>query len=210
MTEDVDRAAMIDALLPQIPFDGWTYKSLRQALVSLGQHPDDAKLFFPDGPGEMIEAFCKLSDERMAEAAVAADLAAYRIPARVRAILSLRFEQNRGNKEAIRRAVSWLSLPTNTARAARITAATVDAVWHAAGDTSADFSWYTKRGILAAVYSTTLLFWLRDTSDDDEATMAFLDRRLANVAQIGSVRKKIEARIGGFGGRLRGLMPSRA
>ena len=39
------------------------------------------------------------------------------------------------------------------------TARTVDAIWHAAGDRSADFSWYTKRAILAAVYTATVLYW---------------------------------------------------
>lgn len=195
MKIDDDTAAILDALLPQIPFEGWTATALRAALASLGQPPEDAPLFFPGGAGEMIESFCALADARMEEAAEAAELAAYRIPGRVRAILAIRFEQNRGNKEAIRRALAWLSLPTHAPRAARITAHTVDAIWHAAGDTSADFSWYTKRAILAGVYSSTLLYWLRDTSDDDEATLQFLDRRLANVAQIGKLRQRLQGRM---------------
>jgi ubiquinone biosynthesis protein COQ9 len=190
MSHDPERDAVIDALLPQVPFDGWTSKALRQALVSIGRHPDDGPLLFPGGAGEMISAFCALADERMEQAAVAADLAAYRIPARVRAIISLRLEQQVLNKEAVRRAVSWLAIPTNAPLAVKITAATVDAIWHAAGDTSADFSWYSKRLILAGVYSSTLLYWLRDTSDDDE-TLSFLDRRLAGVGKIGKLRKRI-------------------
>jgi len=192
MQVDDEMAAVIDALLPQVPFDGWTEKSLRQALSSLGQPPEDAKLLFPGGAGEMIETFCALADARMEQAAAAADLSALRVPARVRAVLAIRFEQNRGNKEAIRRALSWLSLPTNARIAARTLAASVDAVWFAAGDTSTDFSWYTKRGILAAVYSATLLYWLTDTSEEDEGTLKFLDRRLAGVAKIGKLRKRIE------------------
>jgi ubiquinone biosynthesis protein COQ9 len=202
MSEDTLRAAIIDALLPQVLFDGWTRKSLRQALASIGEHPDDAALYFPDGPGEMIEGFCAQADARMEAEAAASSLAAFRIPGRIRSIIAIRLEQNRGNKEAIRRALSWLAFPANAPRAIRITAATVDAIWHAAGDKASDFSWYTKRGILAGVYSATLLFWLRDNSDDDEATLAFLDRRLANVAQIGGLRKKIEERFTGLRGKI--------
>ena len=179
MQIDDDTAAVLDALLPQVPFDGWTQTSVRNALASIGQPPDDAVLMFPNGAGEMIESAFALMDQRMAEEAAAADLAAYRVPARVRAIITIRLEQTRGNKEAIRRALSWLSLPMHAPLAARITAATVDTIWHAAGDTSADFSWYTKRGILAAVYTATLLYWLRDHSEGDEDTLPFLDRRLA-------------------------------
>ena len=79
-----------------------------------------------------------------------------------------------------------------------ITARTVDAIWHAAGDRSADFSWYTKRAILTGVYAATVLYWLRDTSDDDTATLGFLDRRLAGVGHIGSLRRRAEGALGRF------------
>jgi ubiquinone biosynthesis protein COQ9 len=209
MSDDAERDAVIDALLPQVPFDGWTGKALRQALASLGLHPDDAPLLFPGGAGEMIGAYAALADERMVAAAVAADLAAYRVPARVRAIIAIRLEQQRENREAIRRALAWMAVPANAPRAVKITAATVDSIWHAAGDTSADVSWYTKRGILAGVYASTLLFWLRDRSDEDEATLSFLDRRLENVGKIGKIRRDLEARLHGIGDRLRGFAPGR-
>jgi len=205
MPVDPDRAAIIDALLPQIPFEGWTRKALREALVSLGQPPEDAPLIFPNGASEMIETYCSLADERMVEAASSAGLASLRIPARVRAIIAIRLEQNRPHKESIRRALACLAIPANMPVAARSTAATVDAIWHAAGDASADFSWYTKRGILAGVYSSTLLYWLRDGSEDDQDTLAFLDRRLENVGQIGKLRKDIESRLSGIAERVKGF-----
>ena len=83
-----------------------------------------------------------------------------------------------------------LALPGHARLAAACTARTVDAIWHAAGDRAADFSWYTKRAVLAAVYGATVLFWLRDSSDDDALTLAFLDRRLADVGQIGRLRRR--------------------
>jgi ubiquinone biosynthesis protein COQ9 len=198
VTEDPRREAIIYALLAEVPFDGWTVKSLRQALAAIDEPPEDAPLYFPDGAGEMIEAFCALADARMEAAAAEAGLAAFRIPGRIRSIIAIRLEQNRGNREAIRRALSWLAIPINAPRALALTAATVDAIWHAAGDKTSDFSWYTKRGILAGVYSATLLYWLRDSSDDDEATLAFLDRRLENVAAIGKLRKAFDARVNGL------------
>jgi ubiquinone biosynthesis protein COQ9 len=209
MSDDPKRDELIEALLAQVPFDGWTTRALRQALVSIGEHPDDGPIYFPGGTAEMISAFCAIADERMEQAAVAADLTAYRVPARVKAVMEIRFEQNRPHKEAIRRALAWLALPMNLPLAAKITAATVDAIWHAAGDTSADFAWYTKRGILAGVYSSTLLFWLRDVSDEDADTLAFLDRRLSDVARIGGVRRKVEARLARVKDELRGLVPGR-
>ena len=128
----------------------------------------------------------------MEDEAAAWDPSAMRTHERVRAVIALRLAQNRPYKEAVRRALALLALPHSARLAAACTARTVDAIWHAAGDHSADFSWYTKRAILGAVYGVTLLYWLRDSSEDDADTLAFLDRRLAGVGQIGSLRRRAE------------------
>jgi ubiquinone biosynthesis protein COQ9 len=190
-----ERDAAIAAMLAHVPFDGWTRRSLRMGLADIGASPDDAELLFPGGTTDMIEAFCDWADRRMEAAAATLD-PALRLHQRVRAVVALRLEQNRPHKEAIRRALALLALPRNARLAAACTARTVDAIWHAAGDQSADFSWYTKRAILAAVYAATVLFWLRDAGEDDAATLGFLDRRLAGIGRIGALRRRVDAAVG--------------
>ena len=188
-----ERDAAIAALLPLVPAQGWTMAALRGALGDIGADTEDAELLFPGGGPDLIEAFIDISDRRMEQDAAAADLAALRLPARVRALIALRLQANRPHKDAIRRAVGVLALPGNFAVAARCTGRTVDAIWHAAGDRAADFSWYSKRATLTGVYAATLLFWLRDQGEDDAATLAFLDRRLEGVAHFGRWRRRAEA-----------------
>ncbi len=173
-----ERDAAICAMLPLVAEQGWTVAALQAAAGA------DADLLFPGGPVDMVEAWTDLADRRMAEAA--GDLSAERVPARVRAILAVRFAQNRPYKAAVRRG---LVLVAGKPASVRITARTVDAIWRAAGDRSADFSWYTKRLILAGVYGATLLRWLTDASEDDQATLAFLDRRLDGVARLGKLNR---------------------
>ncbi len=179
-----ERDAALDALLPAVPFDGWTMTALRQAAGP------DADLLFPGGPAELIEAWCDLADRRMAAEAASLGFETMRLSARIRAVIALRLRQNRLHREAVRRALSRLALPRHAGLAARCTARTVDAIWHAAGDRSADFSWYTKRATLAAIYLATLAYWLRDTSEEDHATLAFLDRRLAGLGRFGKLRQR--------------------
>ncbi len=193
-----ERDAAIAAMLAHVPFDGWTQRALRQGLADIGAPADDAELLFPGGATDMVACFCDLTDRQMELAAAAMDMTDMRLPSRVRAVIALRLEQNRPHKEAIRRALAVLALRGQAAAAAACTARTVDAIWHAAGDTSADFSWYTKRAILAGVYTPTLLFWLRDTSEADDDTLAFLDRRLAAVGGIGKLRRRAEAALDRF------------
>ncbi len=192
-----ERDAAMAAMLPHVPFDGWTKRALRHGLADIGAPLDDAELLFPGGAVDLVTCFCDLADRRMQEAAAAMDMSGMRLPQRVRAVIALRLAQNRPHKEAIRRALALLAL-CNRAAAAGCTARTVDAIWHAAGDRSADFSWYTKRAILASVYTSTLLFWLRDTSEEDAETLEFLDRRLAAVGGIGRLRKRAEAALQRF------------
>jgi ubiquinone biosynthesis protein COQ9 len=190
-----ERDAAIAALLPHVPFDGWTFRAVRAGLADIGAAPEDAAQLFPGGAPDMIEAFCDWADRGMEEAAATLDPAT-RLHERVRAVIALRLERKRPHKEAIRRAMALLTLPGNARLSAACTARSVDAIWHAAGDRSTDFSWYTRRAILAAVYGATMLYWLRDVSEDDAATLAFLDRRLADVGRIGQVRHRVETTMG--------------
>ena len=93
----------------------------------------------------------------------------------------------------MRRAIGLLSLPFNAPLAARLLYKTVDALWYAAGDTSTDFSFYTKRATLAGVYSSTLFYWLNDHTPGSEATWAFLDRRIDDVMKIERVKSQVRS-----------------
>ncbi|GIX11070.1 COQ9 family protein [Elioraea sp.] len=195
-SEERDRA--VEAALPHVPLDGWTRKALRAGLADAGFDPADLPLLFPGGPVEAIEVWCDLADRRMAEAVGGLDLAAMRVRDRVAAAIRIRLEQNAGAREAAARATALLALPHNAPAAARITARTVDAIWRAIGDRSADVSWYTKRASLAAIYGATMLYWLRDDSEGAEETLRFLDRRIEALMLI----PKAQRRLGEIAARL--------
>jgi ubiquinone biosynthesis protein COQ9 len=176
-------AAPIEAAVHRANREGWSRETLRRALEDVGESPDLIGSAFPRGVVGAIEAWCRLADARMAEAAAAEDLAALRTPARIRRVVELRLRAVEQDREALRQATALLALPWNLPVALRCTANTVSAMWYAAGDRSADFSWYTRRATLAAVYTATLAFWLRPGSPDLEAALDFLDRRLADLAR---------------------------
>ena len=187
---EADRAtrdAVIEALLPLVPAMGWTPRAIAAALRSLGLPEEEATFLFPRGPVSAIEAWLDRADRQMAEAA--GELSGLRIPDRIRTLIATRLRQAGPHREAVRQALAVQSLPWNLPSALRTAARTASAIWYAAGDTSADFSWYTRRASLSAVYGATLAFWLRDESEDIGPTLDFLDRRLAGVARIGRLRR---------------------
>ena len=96
------------------------------------------------------------------------------------------------HREAVRRATAARLLPSNALAATASLWRTVDLMWSLAGDHATDASYYTKRSLLAAVWSSTFLYWLDDRSDDLAATWAFLERRIDNVMQIGQLRARLD------------------
>lgn len=190
MLIDEEKAALIDALAQNAGFDGWTITSLRMALSALGRDPAEATLAFPGGQSEMIEAYFTLGDERMV-AAQHGRMPESGLTARVRAAVVARLGLMDGEKEAVRRALASLSLPLNAPCLAKIIARMADSVWFAAGDKSADMSWYSKRATLGAILLATLLCWISDNSAGSEKTLAFLDRRLAGVGRIGQLKARL-------------------
>jgi len=188
---EADRAlrdAVIEALLPMVPAMGWTPRAIAAALRATGTPEEEAAFLFPRGPASAIEAWLDLADREMA--AAAGDLSGLRTPDRIRTLIATRLRQATPHREAGRQALAGQALPWNLRSALRTAARTASAIWYAAGDTSADFSWYTRRASLSAVYGATLAFWLRDESEDIGPTLDFLDRRLAGLARFGRLRRR--------------------
>jgi len=198
-----DRDEALALALPHVATLGWGWPALRAGLHDAGRPALDAELLFPGGAADMVEMFIDQADRDLTRIATAAGFAELRMTGRVRALVLGRLAALEPHRDAVRRAAAVLVCPGNARMAAGSLARTVDEIWHLAGDQSADFGWYTKRAILAGVYSATLLFWLRDNSEDGAATAAFLDRRLAEVGRIGKLRGKIEARLAGLRERMR-------
>ncbi len=179
------RDQLIAAALAHVPFDGWTGRALRAGAADLGLDAARAANAFPGGPAELLEAFSADIDRRMLAALEARDLKAMKHRQRVATAVRARLELLAPQREAVRRGLSFLAVPRNAALGVRCLYRSVDAIWHAAGDTSTDYNFYTKRLLLAGVYSATLLFWLNDESAGFSETWAFLDRRLAEVIRLG-------------------------
>ncbi|MEI9887285.1 MAG: COQ9 family protein [Rhizomicrobium sp.] len=179
--ESALKAALLEAALKHAVFDGFSDKALARAAAETGAGKGALARLFPEGPLSLVEAFSQAADAQMEKSLAAMDLKAMKIRARIAAAVTARIEAVRPHKEAARRAAAFLTLPPHAALGARLVWRTVDAMWRAVGDTATDFNFYTKRGILAGVYSATLMRWFTDTSAGETDTDKFLAERIENV-----------------------------
>ena len=182
------KAKLLEAALKHVVFDGFTDKALKRAAEETGIDKPALTRLFPDGPFSLVEAFSHAADAAMEKHLAAMDLKAMKIRARIAAAVMARIEAVRPHKEAARRAAAFLTLPPHATLGAKLVWRTVDAMWRAVGDTSTDFNFYTKRGILGAVYSATLMRWFTDTSADEHETTKFLSQRIENVMQFEKIK----------------------
>jgi ubiquinone biosynthesis protein COQ9 len=191
------RLAIVKAALGEVPFEGWTRASLEAGARELGLGPGEVERAFPNGVREAIDLWTAVADEEMLAELATVDLDALKMRERIGLAIKIRLMQNASHREALRRALSLLALPTNAGLGLRLLYRTVDAIWYGVGDRATDFSFYTKRALLAAVYSATVLYWIEDRSEGFTETWSFLDRRIADVMRIpkltGRLRRAAEA-----------------
>jgi ubiquinone biosynthesis protein COQ9 len=83
-------------------------------------------------------------------------------------------------------------------------------MWRAAGDTATDYNFYTKRALLAGVFSSTVAVWLDDTSEDLSDTESFLRRRIENVMEIEKAKAKARDGLGNIENWLPDFMKKKA
>lgn len=182
MTIEEIRAALLPAILNEVPFDGFNDRAMANAAQRLGFGPVDLARAYPAGVRDVIDHWNLLADAAMI--AGLAEAGPMKVRERITLAVRLRLEYLARHRESVRRAFSVLALPGNQPLAAKILYRTVDEAWHACGDQSTDFNFYTKRGLLAAVYSATVMVWLDDDSDGFADTWDFLDRRIADVMKV--------------------------
>lgn len=181
-TTEQAKDRVLAAALAHVPFDGWSEATLTAAIANSGVAPGLARALFPRGGVDLAAAWHRQGDRAMAEALAGQDLTALRFRDRVALAVMLRLQA--ADRECVRRGSALFALPQHAAEGAGLIWGTADAIWTALGDTSRDLNWYTKRATLSAVFGSTVLYWLGDTSEADADTRAFLDRRIETVMQI--------------------------
>lgn len=185
---DMNLDELRDALAPLIPahaaFDGWSSEALAMAANELDIPPERARLAFPGGQAQMIDAWFDAIDKAMLDAFPPERIDAMKVRDRIRELILYRYDAIRPNREALRRALAILAQPQNLPDAARLAWRAADRIWRLAGDTSTDLNHYSKRAILVGVYGSTTLVFLDDESPELAATRAFLNRRIDDVMRF--------------------------
>ncbi|MBW4330100.1 COQ9 family protein [Stakelama sp. CBK3Z-3] len=195
-TLDEIRAGLAAELPMNAAFDGWNDTALAAAAQAAGIDLDVAKLAFPGGAVDMIDAWFAHVDAEMATALPPEKLSAMKIRERITALVEQRLATLAGEREALRRALAVLAMPQNALKAARLGWRSADRMWRLAGDTATDYNHYTKRAMLAGIYGATITVFLDDETPEWADTRAFLSRRIDGIMRFEKAKAKLTGRMG--------------
>jgi ubiquinone biosynthesis protein COQ9 len=198
-----------DAALARVSTNGWNTNSLKAAADDVGLDWLVAQAYWPLGCVSLLQRVEQAWQERFAALAEGMDLSGMGTTARVRALVLARLEmlapQYRLLQQLVQAAVRQPRLAWQMQQGVWQASSQL---WYLAGDRATDHNWYSKRALLAAVYSSTLYYWLRQAGQPGDAAgqgeagnqggagvtasvAAYLDRRLAEVRNIPKMQEKI-------------------
>ncbi len=189
---------ILDKLLQNAAFDGWTDQAVKIAVRSLDLQEGAEHIYAAGGALGLMRRWSNRLDTEMAARLSALDLETMRIRDKVTEAVWIRLELLRGHEDAARRAMARLSLPDANAQGAAQLWASADAIWTAIGDRSEDYNYYTKRAILSGVIGASLLAWLSGDNDDKAEARAFLQRRIENVMQFEKAKAQTLGAVSGL------------
>jgi len=192
------RDRILQGMLGHAAFDGWTRRALDASTVDAHLLPDMSRRAFPGGLPQVADHFADWTDRGMLAELEKRDLETMRVRERIHACVKTRLRFLTPHRAAVRRLLSFLALPPNAPLAARVTWRSCSVMWYAAGDSATDWNHYTKRGLLVAVYTTTILYWLSDRGDEEgdfPETWAYLDRRISDVLKTFGLPKRLKAML---------------
>jgi ubiquinone biosynthesis protein COQ9 len=159
--------------------------------VPIDPELDDALNHAAGFTAALAERWSLAVDAEMTATLCAQDLKAMPVRKRIRTAVLTRLAILKPHKQTARKAALFLASPLQLPLALKLVAQTADAMWRAAGDTATDFNWYTKRTILAAVYTATEIAWFGDDTPDESATAKFLDARIENVMHYEKLKAQV-------------------
>ncbi|KAK4295091.1 hypothetical protein Pmani_032324 [Petrolisthes manimaculis] len=192
------RQQILDAALPFVHSYGWTQESIVQGAESLG-YSGMAHGMFPGGGVELVNFFYKQCNKKLEDSLTHKAEEINNDPQLKKGTTTLiseaveeRLRMNIEYMTCWHKALALHASPLNTIQALDNMGSLVDIIWYHAGDRCHDFNWYTKRGLLAAVYKSSELCMLQDKSDDFQDTWDFMHRRLSDVHNVGKCFREVD------------------
>ena len=178
---------------PYIVRGGWSDEVLNKVVKSTNFNIDEVNILFPNGYKDLIEIYLEEINKKMTIQSNKTEMIRLRTHERIKKLLIIRLNIFHKEKQLISKTFYHLLLPFNYSLSFKNLYKTVDQIWYLAGDNSTDFNFYSKRGILASIYTNVMFHFLNNKNLDD--TIIFLDKQIKQVSKITKIKNKFNSAV---------------
>ena len=169
---------------------GWTIAVFEETQKKLKYNSSLIEELFPRKLDDLILFFNYVTNDKLSRAYKKKRFNKKSIRISVLNAVKIRFELLNTNKDSIKKSLFFLSNPSKQILSGKLIYKTVDYVWKLIDDKSTDYNFYTKRIILASIYSAAIMIWINDKSDNLDKTFSFLDKSIMNMNIISVLKEK--------------------
>tara|TARA_B100000575_G_C23059322_1_gene609857 strand:- start:70 stop:699 length:630 start_codon:yes stop_codon:yes gene_type:complete len=166
--------------------DGWTKNILKKTL-NKNVNNSDLIYLFPNGYRDLLELSLSELNKSLENKISKINIINLSISKRIKKILLVRLEILNKEKNFFKKTFYHLILPQNSKIMKKNLYQSVDNMWYLAGDNSTDFSFYTKRLILAAIYTNALFIFFNNNIETAEKN---IEKNLKLISKIPKFKQK--------------------
>ena len=185
------RLDILNILKKNIIIDGWNENLFKKNKVIKKYTKREIVSLFPEGYTSLLKFYLSNADNEMVQGCQKLNLAKITTHEKVNAIILLKLKKNQRDKDLVKRTFFTLLLPHHSKLLTYSIQNTVNKIWYIAGDFSKDYNYYSKRLILASIYSTTVFYWLNNKID----YLIIGSLAIKNISETISIANEFENKI---------------
>ena len=168
---------------------GLTSHTIKDISNKYGLDLNKIELLFPEGNVDLVQFILEQLNNELEHYCKKIDLIRLPIHKRIRKVLLSKIYLMNKEKIFYRKIFLHLLIPKKNFSLSTQLYKSVDQIWFISGDLSVDFNFYTKRLILAGIYSRVILFFFNN--EDQKALENVLDTNLKRVSKIPELKSKL-------------------
>ena len=168
--------------------EGLTSQTLKNISKKFDLDIHDINLLFPDGKNDFLQFALEQLNIDLENYCKKLDLIRLPVHKRIRKILLSKIYIMDKEKKFYKKIFLSLLIPKKKFSLPIKLYKSVDQIWFIAGDTSVDFNFYTKRLILAGIYSRVIFFFFNN--NNQTLLEDLLDSSLKRVSKIPELKTK--------------------
>ncbi len=165
---------------------GWS-KDIFNKLINNKEKNSDLVFLFPNGYEDLLNLALIEINKMLENKIKKINIINFSLTKRIKKILLMRIEILENDKIFYKKTFNHLLLPQNSKIMKKNLYNSVDNMWYLAGDNSTDFSYYTKRITLAAIYINAIIIFY---NKDIKKAESNIDTNLKRISKIPKIKER--------------------